>query len=74
MSTTATTFENIELSYDGGIATITIARPKVMNALNNALLRELATALDQVKDSGEARVLIITGSGDKAFVAGADIN
>jgi enoyl-CoA hydratase len=71
--TTATTFENIELAIEAGLARITIARPKVMNALNNALLRELSTALDQVKAS-DARVLIVTGSGDKAVVAGADIN
>ena len=74
MTATATTYENIELLIEDGTATITIARPKVMNALNNALLRELDHALDAVKASDEARVLVITGSGDKAFVAGADIN
>lgn len=76
--TTATVYENIELSIEGGVATITMNRPKVLNALNNALLRELSAALTVVKDStqadGGARVLVITGAGEKAFVAGADIN
>ncbi|MBC8451280.1 MAG: enoyl-CoA hydratase/isomerase family protein [Planctomycetes bacterium] len=74
MSTTTSLYQNIELVIEGNVATITIARPKVMNALNHALLVELAAALDVVKASDEARVLVITGSGDKAFVAGADIN
>jgi enoyl-CoA hydratase len=74
MTATATNFENIELVIEDSVAIITIARPKVMNALNNALLRELVQALDEIKASDEARVLVITGSGDKAFVAGADIN
>lgn len=74
MSTTATDYRHIELAIAGGVATITIARPEVMNALNHELLVELGQALDVVKDSSEARVLVLTGSGDKAFVAGADIN
>jgi enoyl-CoA hydratase len=72
--TTATEYKNIELAIVDGVATITIARPKVMNALNHELLVELGEALDVVKAADEARVLVITGSGDKAFVAGADIN
>jgi len=71
--TTATTYENIELAIEGGLARITINRPKVLNALNNALLVELSDALTVVKDS-DARALVLTGAGDKAFVAGADIN
>ena len=51
MTATATTYENIELLIEDGTATITIARPKVMNALNNALLRELDHALDAVDTS-----------------------
>jgi len=74
MSTTTSLYQNIELNIEGNVATITIARPKVMNALNHALLVELDAALGVVKASDEARVLVITGSGDKAFVAGADIN
>ena len=48
MTATVTTYENIELVITDGVATITISRPKVMNALNNALLRELDNALDAV--------------------------
>ncbi|MFH1156250.1 MAG: enoyl-CoA hydratase-related protein [Pseudomonadota bacterium] len=68
------TFENIILTIDSPIATLTFNRPKAMNALNGALLDELDTALDQVRDNSEIKVLILTGAGDKAFVAGADIS
>ncbi len=67
-------FENIILEIDNSIATIFFNRPKALNALNNALFDELDTALDQVMDNSDVRVLILTGSGDKAFVAGADIS
>ena len=67
-------FENIILEIDNSIATIFFNRPKALNALNNALFDELDTALDQIMDMGDVRVLILTGSGDKAFVAGADIS
>ncbi len=67
-------FENIILEIDNRIATIFFNRPKALNALNNALFDELDTALDQVMDNSDVRVLILTGSGDKAFVAGADIS
>ncbi len=66
-------FENIILETDGPIATIFFNRPKALNALNNALFDELDTALDQVEQNQAIKVLILTGSGDKAFVAGADI-
>ena len=66
-------FENIILKVDYPIATIFFNRPKALNALNNALFDELDIALDQVRDNTDIRVLILTGSGDKAFVAGADI-
>lgn len=66
-------FENIILETKGSIATIFFNRPKALNALNNALFDELDTALDQVAENEEIRVLILTGAGDKAFVAGADI-
>ncbi|WP_319575540.1 enoyl-CoA hydratase-related protein [uncultured Desulfobacter sp.] len=67
-------FENIILEIDSAIATLSFNRPKALNALNNALLDELDVALDQVLASDEIRVLILTGTGDKAFVAGADIS
>ena len=53
------------------ILKLTFNRPKALNALNGATLDALASALDQVSD--EVRVIILTGAGEKAFVAGADI-
>jgi len=67
-------FENIIFETTEGIATITFNRPKALNALNEALLGELSQALDQVAADEEIRVLILTGAGEKAFVAGADIS
>ena len=66
-------YENLIVENSEGITTITFNRPKAMNALNGALLSELSTALDQVADDEEIRVLVLTGAGEKAFVAGADI-
>ncbi|MBU8849156.1 MAG: enoyl-CoA hydratase/isomerase family protein [Desulfobacterales bacterium] len=66
-------FENIILEVENPLATIFFNRPKALNALNNALFDELDIALDQIKNNTDIRVLILTGSGDKAFVAGADI-
>lgn len=57
---------------DGAVATITINRPKAMNALNSQVLDELSAALDAV-DLDTVRCLILTGAGEKSFVAGADI-
>lgn len=67
-------YENILLDSKEGIATITFNRPKALNALNRALLGELSDALDDIAGDEEIRVLILTGAGDKAFVAGADIS
>ncbi len=67
-------YENIRLETAEGVATLTISRPKVMNALNHQTLVEIAHALDAVRDEEGTRALILTGEGDKAFVAGADIN
>ena len=67
-------YENILLAVEGGIATVTVNRPKVLNALNHQTLSELAHAFDVVKADDSARALIVTGAGEKAFVAGADIN
>ena len=63
----------IEVQHEAGIATITFNRPKALNALNGQTLRELAAALEDIAGNEEIRVLILTGSGEKAFVAGADI-
>jgi enoyl-CoA hydratase len=56
------------------IVTITINRPKVLNALNGETLDELSAALDEIAADAAARVVILTGAGDKSFVAGADIS
>ena len=66
-------FENIVFQVDQGVATITFSRPKALNALNQALLAEFAQALDAVAADESVRVLVLTGAGEKAFVAGADI-
>lgn len=66
-------FENIRLEIEGPVATLTINRPEKRNAVNNATVEEIDQALDQVEANGDLRVLILTGEGEKAFVAGADI-
>jgi enoyl-CoA hydratase len=66
-------YENILFQVDEGIATITFHRPKALNALNQALLAEWSQALDAIAAEEDIRVLILTGAGEKSFVAGADI-
>src|ERR1700719_1171335 len=66
-------YENILLEKKSAIAYVTVNRPKVLNALNTATMEELGIALQEIKDDPAIRVAILTGSGDKAFVAGADI-
>lgn len=66
-------FENILLEIDGPVAVLTVNRPDKRNAVNNATVEEIDRALDQVEANPDLRVLILTGAGDKAFVAGADI-
>lgn len=68
------TYQNILSEYANGITTITINRPKKLNALNKATIEELHKAFKDADNSKETKVIIITGSGDKAFVAGADIS
>jgi enoyl-CoA hydratase len=67
-------YENIIYQVEEGIATITFNRPKALNALNAALLEEFSEALDEIAADEDIRVLVLTGAGDKSFVAGADIN
>ena len=67
-------YQNLLYSTLDGIATITINRPAVRNALNTATLDELRAAFDVVREDSAVRVVIVTGSGEKAFVAGADIS
>jgi enoyl-CoA hydratase/carnithine racemase len=68
------TFDNLLLERDGAIAIVTINRPKVLNALNAQTMDELRHAVLDLKSDESVRVLILTGAGEKAFVAGADIN
>ena len=67
-------FENLLFEKKEGIAFITVNRPSVRNALNDETMHELRTVFEQVKTDDEVRVAILTGAGDKAFIAGADIN
>lgn len=66
-------YESITLDRDGGVAILTVNRPEQRNALNARVRREMLEALDELREEDEARVVVITGAGDKAFVAGADI-
>lgn len=66
-------FETLLYEQADGIGIIRFNRPKVLNALNLTVLEELSELLDHVRDDEEARVIILTGSGEKSFVAGADI-
>ena len=66
-------FENILFEKKGAIAYVTVNRPKVLNALNMATMEELRAGFHEVKNDHGVRVVIMTGAGEKAFIAGADI-
>jgi len=66
-------YETILVNAEKNVATITFNRPKALNALNDKLLTELSAALDDIAAQQDIHVLVLTGSGNKAFVAGADI-
>ncbi|HKJ91883.1 MAG TPA: enoyl-CoA hydratase-related protein [Longimicrobiales bacterium] len=66
-------YETLLLEKTDGVATLVINRPDKRNALNAAVRRELVEALDALRDDDDARVVVITGAGDKAFIAGADV-
>ena len=67
-------YENITYEKKDQIGYITFNRPKVLNALNRQTVEELGACLQSVRDDNDVRVLILTGAGEKSFVAGADIN
>jgi len=67
-------YSNILYDVADGIAKITINRPKAMNALNVSTVKELTHAFDNARENDSVRVIILTGGGEKAFIAGADIN
>ncbi len=67
-------FENILVSTENGIGQITINRPSKLNALNVATIEELHNAFKTLDENSETKVIVLTGEGEKAFVAGADIS
>ena len=67
-------FSSLLAETENGICTITINRPDKLNALNKTVIEELSAAIDEVNSNSDIRSAIITGSGQKAFVAGADIS
>ncbi len=76
MPTTATTptLETVTYEKKNAIAYVTLNRPKVMNALNQRTWEDLKTAFEDARDDAAIRGVIVTGAGDKAFIAGADIS
>ena len=67
-------YETITIEKRGNVAILTINRPDKMNALNKMVHAEGVAALDELRRDGEVRVLVITGAGEKSFIAGADIS
>jgi enoyl-CoA hydratase len=66
-------FQNLLFEKEEGIGVVTINRPKALNALNEATVRELDKIIDVLAEDSSVKVVVITGSGEKSFVAGADI-
>jgi len=67
-------FENLLVERDGAVAVLTVNRPKVLNALNTKTLDELRRAILELKHDEAIRAVVLTGAGEKSFIAGADIN
>src|SRR5712692_10484831 len=67
------TFENLVYEKKGAIAYVTLNRPKVLNALNQRTWEDLRAAFEDARDDAAVRGVILTGAGNKAFIAGADI-
>jgi enoyl-CoA hydratase len=63
----------LRITNDEGVAVITVNRPEVLNALNTALLEELLATLTDLGADNECKVIVVTGAGDRSFIAGADI-
>jgi enoyl-CoA hydratase len=70
---TEATLENVLYEKKGAIAYVTLNRPKVLNALNQRTWQDLRAAFEDARDDADVRGAILTGAGDKAFIAGADI-
>jgi len=67
-------YSSLMLTREEDIAIVTFNRPKVLNALNHVTMEELSAVLDELADESDIRCIILTGAGEKAFVAGADVN
>jgi enoyl-CoA hydratase len=67
-------FENLLVDRDGAVGVVTINRPKVLNALDSQTIRELGQVMEELQQDAAIRAIVLTGAGDKSFVAGADIN
>ena len=67
-------FETLLVERDGAVAVVTVNRPKVLNALNTQTIDELERALLELQQDDNVRAIVLTGAGEKSFVAGADIN
>src|SRR5246127_3608677 len=72
--TTDLNLENVAYAKKGAIAYVTLNRPKVLNALNTKTWQDLKTAFEDAREDAAVRGVILTGAGDKAFIAGADIS
>ena len=68
------TYENLTVEVRDRVARVTVNRPKVLNALNERTVREIHAAFAALRENADVGVVILTGAGEKAFVAGADIN
>jgi len=66
-------FREIEVTSEGGIARVMLNRPERYNALGARIVGELGEALEEIESSGEVRVMVLTGAGDKAFCSGVDL-
>jgi len=67
-------FATLLVERDGAVAVVTINRPKVLNALNTETIAELSRVLEELQRDADVRAIVLTGAGEKSFVAGADIN
>jgi enoyl-CoA hydratase len=67
-------FENLIVERDGSVAIVTVNRPRVLNALNSQTIDELRRAMLELQRDAQVRAIVLTGAGEKSFVAGADIN